>query len=133
MGIAESIDSIVDDYRNSQAESAIGMFKNEVIRDSSPFRTGPLRTIDGVEGRCGMARGTTPGACTRPPATFRQEISRPRTTLTLKPLNTGGWHPDSIGRKPLTVQVLSHRFSWMTSIPPSVIRATTSRASMAGS
>lgn len=41
----------VDNYRsvNALAESAIGLFKNEAIRDGSPSRTGPLRTIDDVE------------------------------------------------------------------------------------
>jgi putative transposase len=31
------------------AESTIGLFKNEAIRDASPFRAGPLRTLDDVE------------------------------------------------------------------------------------
>ncbi len=31
------------------AESTIGLFKNEAIRDDSPFRAGPLRTLDDVE------------------------------------------------------------------------------------
>lgn len=41
----------LDNYRsiNALAESTIGLFKNEAIRDGSPFRTGPLRTIDDVE------------------------------------------------------------------------------------
>ncbi|WP_424441802.1 integrase core domain-containing protein [Microbacterium sp.] len=34
---------------NALAESTIGLFKNEAIRDGSPFRSGPLRTIDDVE------------------------------------------------------------------------------------
>ncbi|SFV25125.1 Transposase InsO and inactivated derivatives [Micrococcus terreus] len=48
-GIAASIGSIGDAYDNALAESTIGLFKNEAVRDSSPFRTGPLRTIDDVE------------------------------------------------------------------------------------
>ena len=48
-GIAASIGSIGDAYDNALAESTIGLFKNEAIRDGSPFRTGPLRTIDDVE------------------------------------------------------------------------------------
>ncbi len=48
-GIAASIGSIGDTYDNALAESTIGLFKNEAIRDGSPFRTGPLRTIDDVE------------------------------------------------------------------------------------
>jgi len=48
-GIAASIGSIGDAYDNALAESTIGLFENEAIRDGSPFRTGPLRTIDDVE------------------------------------------------------------------------------------
>lgn len=36
-------------YDNALAESTIGLFKNEAIRESSPFRNAPLRTIDDVE------------------------------------------------------------------------------------
>lgn len=48
-GIAASIGSIGDAYNNALAESTIGLFKNEAIRDGSPFRSGSLRTIDDVE------------------------------------------------------------------------------------
>ena len=48
-GIAASIGSIGDAYDNALAESTIGLFKNEAIRDSSPFRSGPLKTIEDVE------------------------------------------------------------------------------------
>jgi len=54
-GVAASIGSIGDAYDcehhgvNALAESTIGLFKNEAIRDGSPFRSGPLRTIDDVE------------------------------------------------------------------------------------
>ena len=48
-GIAASIGSIGDAYDNALAESTIGLFKNEAVRDGSPFRSGPLRTIDDVE------------------------------------------------------------------------------------
>ena len=47
-GIAASIGSVGDAY-DALAESTIGLFKNEAIRDGSPFRTGPLKTIDDVE------------------------------------------------------------------------------------
>lgn len=49
-GIAASIGSIGDAYDNALPESTIGVFKNEAIRDGSPFRTGPLRTIDDADG-----------------------------------------------------------------------------------
>ena len=48
-GIAASIGSVGDAYDNALAESTIGLFKNEATRDGSPFRAGPLRTIDDVE------------------------------------------------------------------------------------
>lgn len=40
-GIAASIGSIGDAYDNALAETTIGLFKNEAIRDDSPFRDGP--------------------------------------------------------------------------------------------
>ena len=48
-GIAPSIGSVGDAYDNALAESTIGLFKNEAIRDGSPFRHGPLRSIDDIE------------------------------------------------------------------------------------
>lgn len=48
-GIAASIGSIGDAYDNALAESTIGLFKNEAIRDDSPFRNGPLRVVEDVE------------------------------------------------------------------------------------
>jgi putative transposase len=48
-GIAASIGSIGDAYDNALAETTIGLFKTEAVAPASPFRTGPLRTIDDVE------------------------------------------------------------------------------------
>jgi putative transposase len=48
-GIAASIGSVGDAYDNALAETAIGMFKTEAITLGSPFRTGPLRTLDDIE------------------------------------------------------------------------------------
>lgn len=48
-GIAASIGSIGDAYDNALAESTIGLFKHEAIRDDSPFRDGPLRQLADVE------------------------------------------------------------------------------------
>jgi putative transposase len=36
-------------YDNALAETTIGLFKTEAVGPASPFRTGPLRTIDDVE------------------------------------------------------------------------------------
>ena len=55
-GITASIGSIGDAYDNALAESTIGLFKNEAVRDGSPFRTGALRTIDDVESALEDAR-----------------------------------------------------------------------------
>ena len=48
-GIAASIGSIGDAFDNALAESTIGLFKNEAIRDDSPFRDGPLKRLEDVE------------------------------------------------------------------------------------
>ncbi len=48
-GIAASIGSIGDAYDNALAESTIGLFKNDAIRDDSPFRDGPLKRLEDVE------------------------------------------------------------------------------------
>lgn len=48
-GIAASIGSVGDAYDNALAETTIGLFKTEAIGAGSPFRPGPLRTLDDVE------------------------------------------------------------------------------------
>jgi transposase InsO family protein len=48
-GIAGSIGSVGDAYDNALAESTIGLYKNEAIREDSPFRNGPLKTLNDVE------------------------------------------------------------------------------------
>jgi integrase-like protein len=48
-GLSASIGSIGDAYDNAVAESVIGLFKNEAIAEGSPFRTGPIKTINDVE------------------------------------------------------------------------------------
>lgn len=47
--IAASIGSIGDAYDNSLAESTIGLYKTEAIREDSPFRSGPLKQLEDVE------------------------------------------------------------------------------------
>ena len=41
----------LDNYRsiNAQAESEGGLYKTECVRDGSPFRNGPLRTLADIE------------------------------------------------------------------------------------
>jgi putative transposase len=48
-GIAASIGSIGDAYDNALAETTIGLYKTEALSPSSPFHSGPLRTLDDVE------------------------------------------------------------------------------------
>ena len=48
-GLSASIGSVGDAYDNAAAESTIGLYKNEAVAAGSPFRTGPLRTLNDVE------------------------------------------------------------------------------------
>ncbi|MGV9711062.1 IS3 family transposase [Gordonia sp. NPDC003424] len=48
-GLMPSIGSVGDAYDNALAETTIGLFKTEAVRDDSPFRSGPLRHVGDVE------------------------------------------------------------------------------------
>jgi putative transposase len=48
-GLTPSVGSVGDAYDNALAETTIGLYKTECIREDSPFRHGPLRTLDDVE------------------------------------------------------------------------------------
>ena len=48
-GLAASVGSVGDAYDNALAETTIGLYKTECIRDGSPFRTGPIRTLADLE------------------------------------------------------------------------------------
>jgi putative transposase len=48
-GMIPSIGSVGDAYDNALAETTIGLYKTECIRDDSPFRTGPLDRLRDVE------------------------------------------------------------------------------------
>ncbi|MSS85432.1 transposase [Actinomycetaceae bacterium WB03_NA08] len=48
-GLRPSVGTIGDAYDNAQAESVMGLFKNEAVRKDSPFRVGPLKTVADVE------------------------------------------------------------------------------------
>ena len=41
--------TVGDSHANGQAESVMGLFKNEAARKDSPFRAGPLKTVADVE------------------------------------------------------------------------------------
>ena len=48
-GLAPSIGTVGDALDNALAETTIGLYKTECIRDGSPFRTGPLVTLADLE------------------------------------------------------------------------------------
>ena len=48
-GLIPSIGSVGDAYDNALAETTIGLYKNEAVRDDSPFRRGPLHRLADVE------------------------------------------------------------------------------------
>ncbi len=48
-GMVPSIGSVGDAYDNALAETTIGLYKTEAIRDDSPFRRGPLTRLADVE------------------------------------------------------------------------------------
>jgi transposase InsO family protein len=48
-GLRPSIGSVGDAYDNALAETTIGLYKTEAIRDGSPFRSGPIATLADLE------------------------------------------------------------------------------------
>ena len=48
-GLAGSVGSVGDAYDNALAETTIGLYKTECVRDGSPFRTGPVRALADLE------------------------------------------------------------------------------------
>jgi putative transposase len=48
-GMVPSIGSVGDAYDNALAETIIGLYKTECIRNGSPFRTGPLNRLSDLE------------------------------------------------------------------------------------
>jgi len=48
-GLQPSIGTVGDAFDNALAETTIGLDKTECIREGSPFRTGPLVTLAGLE------------------------------------------------------------------------------------
>jgi hypothetical protein len=76
----------LDNHRsiNALAETTIGLYKTECVREGSPFRRGPLATLADLEQapRPGWP-GTTPtGSCT---ASTDAHPLKPRPTITLRP------------------------------------------------
>jgi transposase InsO family protein len=48
-GLIPSIGSVGDALDNALAETAIGLYKTECVREGSPFRRGPLATLADLE------------------------------------------------------------------------------------
>jgi putative transposase len=48
-GLIPSIGSVGDALDNALAETTIGLYKTECVRDGSPFRTGPIATLADLE------------------------------------------------------------------------------------
>ena len=48
-GLTPSVGTIGDALDNALAETTIGLYKTECVRDGSPFRDGPLRTMADIE------------------------------------------------------------------------------------
>lgn len=48
-GMIPSIGSVGDAYDNALAETTIGLYKTEAVREDSPFRAGPLQGLRDVE------------------------------------------------------------------------------------
>ena len=48
-GLMASIGTVGDAFDNALAETTIGLYKTEAIRDDSPFRRGPLSRLTDVE------------------------------------------------------------------------------------
>ncbi|MFI6218907.1 IS3 family transposase [Nocardia brasiliensis] len=48
-GLVPSIGSVGDAFDNALAETTIGLYKTEAVRDDSPFRRGPLTRLADVE------------------------------------------------------------------------------------
>ena len=48
-GLKPSIGTVGDALDNGLAETTIGLYKTECVRDGSPFRSGPIRTLADLE------------------------------------------------------------------------------------
>lgn len=48
-GLRPSAGTVGDALDNTLAETAIGLYKTECIREDSPFRAGPIRTLADLE------------------------------------------------------------------------------------
>ena len=47
--MAPSVGTVGDAYDNALAETTIGLYKSECVRDGSPFRDGPIASLANLE------------------------------------------------------------------------------------
>jgi putative transposase len=48
-GLVPSVGTVGDALDNALAETTIGLYRTECVREGSPFRTGPIRTLADLE------------------------------------------------------------------------------------
>jgi transposase InsO family protein len=48
-GLTPSVGTVGDALDNALAETTIGLYKTECVREGCPFRTGPIRTLADLE------------------------------------------------------------------------------------
>ena len=48
-GLVPSVGSVADAYDNALAETTIGLYKTEAVREDSPLRSGPLERLTDLE------------------------------------------------------------------------------------
>lgn len=101
-GLKPSIGTIGDALDNGLAETTIGLYKTECIREESPFRSGPIRSLADLNTSPphGSAGITRPGLCTglagvRPPKP-RLSTTRASAPTTTPGISRGrGWFSPS--------------------------------------
>lgn len=108
-GLVASIGSVGDAYDNALAETTIGLYKTEAVRDDAPFRRGPCTgwPTSSYSPPTGCT-GTTPaGSCTAS-AESHQRSTKPPTTINKPTLNR--WHTSNrVCTKP---GMLLYRVKW---------------------
>ena len=102
-GLTPSIGSVGDAYDNALAETTIGLYKTECVRDGSPFRRGPIRTLANLEhitsawvhwyntNRLMHRFGRIPPAEAKPPTTLQPTPPPRRHHTQTKGVPNPGW------------------------------------------
>ena len=86
IGAVPSIGTVGDSFDNALAETVNGYYKTELIY--GPARTGPWKTVEDVElATLGWVHWHNTTGCTATSTTYRQQSSKPRSTLRNGPTN----------------------------------------------